>query len=75
MRSGEDIIKAYACGANFVFLARPLLYAMAAGGQQGLTQLSEVLAQETSITLAQLGLNRLSQVGDDVLVSRELIKA
>ena len=75
LRSGEDIIKAYACGANFVFLARPLLYAMAAGGQQGLTQLSEVLAQETSITLAQLGLNRLSQVGDDVLVSRELIKA
>ena len=71
LRSGEDIIKAYACGASFVFLARPLLYAMAAGGQQGLAQLSEVITQETSIALAQLGLNQLSQVDQTVLVSGE----
>ena len=71
LRSGEDIIKAYACGASFVFLARPLLYAMAAAGQQGLAQLSEVISQETSIALAQLGFTRLSQVDETVLVSEK----
>ena len=68
LRSGEDIIKAYACGANFVFFARPLLFAIAAEGQQGLTQLVDVLSQETSITLAQLGLDDISQVSGAVLV-------
>lgn len=55
IRSGEDVVKAYAMGANFVFLGRPLLFAMAAGGEQGLSQLWNVLSQETSLTLAQVG--------------------
>lgn len=68
LRCGEDIIKAYACGANFVFLARPLLFAMAAEGQEGLTTLSRILELETSITLAQLGLNSMDSVDEKVLV-------
>jgi len=71
LRTGEDIIKAYACGADFVFLARPLLYAMAAAGESGLSQLSDVIAQETSITLAQLGLTAMSDINDSVLVGRD----
>lgn len=68
LRCGEDIVKAYACGANFVFMARPLLFAMAAEGEAGLRQLSEVLLQETSITLAQLGRKSLDSINRDVLV-------
>jgi len=55
IRSGEDIVKAYAMGADFVFLGRSLLFAMAAGGETGLSQLCDVLSDETSVTLAQLG--------------------
>src|SRR5699024_11156766 len=44
IRSGEDIVKAYAMGANFLFLGRPFSFAIAAGGQRGLIQLSDVLA-------------------------------
>ena len=73
LRSGEDIIKAHAYGANFVFFARPLLFAMAAGGKQGLDQLARVIAQETSITLAQLGLTDLSAVNADVLLERRKV--
>ncbi len=69
LRSGEDIVKAYASGADFVFLARPLLYAMAARGEQGLAELTSVLAHETSITLAQLGLTDINDVSDAVLVN------
>jgi len=68
LRSGEDIIKAYASGANFVFFARPLLFAMAAEGEQGLAQLVDVLSQETSIALAQLGLKSMADVSRAVLV-------
>lgn len=68
LRSGEDIIKAYACGANFVFLARPFLFAMAAEGDKGLDTLSRIIEQETSITLAQLGLDTIASVDQSVLL-------
>ncbi len=55
IRSGEDVVKAYAMGASFVFLGRPLLFAMAANGETGLSQLWDVFSDETSLTLAQIG--------------------
>jgi len=68
IRSGEDVCKAYALGADFVMLGRPLLFAMAAGGEKGLHQLCDVIAQETSIALAQMGLNDIGQVDQSVLL-------
>jgi len=68
IRSGEDICKAYALGADFVMLGRPLLFAMAAGGEKGLHQLCDVLAQETSIALAQMGLIDINQLDNSVLL-------
>ena len=55
LRSGEDVVKAYAMGADFVFFGRAMQFAMAAGGEFGLEQLWDVLMDETSLTLAQLG--------------------
>jgi len=55
LRSGEDVVKAYAMGASFVFFGRLLQFAMAAGGTEGLAQMVNVLADETSLTLAQIG--------------------
>ncbi len=67
IRSGEDIVKAYALGADFVFLGRPLLFSIAAGGERGLAQMRTVFAQETSITLAQLGLVNMHQISRNVI--------
>jgi len=55
LRSGEDVVKAYAMGADFVFFGRLLQFAIAAGGADGLAQMARVLADETSLTLAQIG--------------------
>ena len=55
LRSGEDVVKAYAQGADFTFLGRILQFAIAAGGEEGLQRLWAVLRDETSITLAQIG--------------------
>lgn len=71
IRSGEDIIKAYAMGANYVFLGRPLLFAIAARGEHGLNQMSDVFAKETSIALAQLGICNMQAISPESIISTE----
>ena len=61
LRSGEDVVKAYALGANFTFLGRILQFAVAAEGEEGLHKLWQVLRDETSITLAQIGATGLKR--------------
>ena len=68
LRSGEDIVKAYALGADFVFLGRALSYSIAAKGPKGLDQMVSVLVNETSSTLAQLGKTSIDQIDASVLV-------
>lgn len=55
LRSGEDAVKAMISGANFVFFGRVMQYAIAAAGEAGLHQLWDVLSDEFSITMAQIG--------------------
>ena len=59
LRSGEDALKAMVSGANFVFFGRLLQFAIAAGGEHGLTQMWSVLSDELSIAMAQTGLTSL----------------
>lgn len=61
LRSGEDVVKVYDQGADFTFLGRILQFAIAAGGEEGLQRLWDVLRDETSITLAQIGATALPQ--------------
>ncbi len=67
VRSGEDVIKAYALGANYVFLGRCLLFGLAARGEQGLHAVWNALSEEASITMAQLGLTSLTGSLDNLL--------
>ncbi len=64
LRSGEDVVKAYAMGANFVFLGRPMQYAAAGGGERGLTQWWQALADDISITLALIGRTGMRDLGE-----------
>ena len=70
IRSGEDVIKAYAMGADFVFFGRSLLFAIAAGGEQGLQQMVNVFSAETTIALAQLGLRDMQSIDESVIVRK-----
>ncbi|MCP4933172.1 MAG: alpha-hydroxy-acid oxidizing protein [bacterium] len=69
LRSGEDIIKAYAMGADFVFFGRAMLLAMAANGEKGLTQFWNVLSNETSLTLAQIGRTSMNKLGETLVTN------
>ena len=67
IRSGEGIVKALALGADFVMLGRPMLYAIGARGEAGLSTLFTNLSEEISLTLAQTGLRRVEDVDVNVL--------
>ena len=64
LRSGEDVVKAYALGADFAFLGRPLQFAIAARGERGLEELWDVFERETSLALAQLGRTDMGSLGE-----------
>ncbi|KLN59082.1 membrane protein [Kiloniella spongiae] len=67
VRNGEDIVKALAMGADFVMIGRPMLFAMGADGAKGLNSLIKIFAEDTSLTLAQTGLNDITAVSPDIL--------
>jgi (S)-mandelate dehydrogenase len=53
LRSGEDVLKAFDCGADFTFFGRALQFAIAAAGEDGLQKLWDVLSEELSSAMAQ----------------------
>ena len=54
-RRGTDVLKAFALGADFVFLGRPFAYALAAKGEGGVRHAIELLRREIDADLAMLG--------------------
>jgi L-lactate dehydrogenase (cytochrome) len=55
VRTGADVLKAAALGADAVLLGRPYAYGLAAGGQEGVEAVIRQLLAETDITLALVG--------------------
>ncbi len=62
VRRGNDVLKALALGASFVFVGRPFLYAAAIGGEAGVRHAIGLLAQEIHRNMALLGVNRLEEL-------------
>lgn len=55
VRSGEDIAKALALGADFVFTGRGFMYGAAALGEAGIRHAYDILAAEFAAALYQIG--------------------
>ncbi|MBA8841002.1 alpha-hydroxy acid oxidase [Ochrobactrum sp. RH2CCR150] len=63
IRSGTDVIVALNHGADYVFVGRPFLYAVAAlGVTEGPDQMAELLRTELINAMAQLGLGTISEL-------------
>ncbi|EJL93152.1 alpha-hydroxy acid oxidase [Pantoea sp. GM01] len=67
-RRGTDVVKALALGADAVSLGRPLLYAVATGGEARANQTMASMIQEIDRTLAQLGCSKISELNPDMLL-------
>ncbi|GHJ59856.1 oxidoreductase [Nocardioides sp. OK12] len=68
VRSGPDVLKALALGAEAVLLGRPYLYGLALGGQPGVEHVLRCLLAELDLTLANAGYASHRDLGPDALV-------
>lgn len=68
VRRGTDVLKALCLGASAVLMGRPYLYALAAGGADGVARMLALLREEIAISMTLLGAKNLSELNRDLLV-------
>ena len=67
IRTGSDIVRALALGADYVMIGRPLMYAIGADGEQGLQRIVEIIKEELSTTLGLVGLNDINDISSKII--------
>jgi isopentenyl diphosphate isomerase/L-lactate dehydrogenase-like FMN-dependent dehydrogenase len=70
IRSGSDIFKALALGADAVMIGRLQLYALAVAGALGVAHMIKLLREELEVCMALAGCATLGQIGPDNLLRR-----
>ena len=76
LRNGEDLVKAYALGANFVFMGRPWSLAYAANNQHGIKNYIDYLCKETSVAMAMIGRRKIEEICfDDIYFTLKQTKS
>jgi L-lactate dehydrogenase (cytochrome) len=67
IRSGQDLAKALALGARGGMIGKSFLFALAAGGQAGVTRALEIIREELRVTLALTGTRDVAACGPHML--------
>jgi L-lactate dehydrogenase (cytochrome) len=62
IRSGQDIFRALALGANACLSGRAYIYGLGAGGQAGVTRAIEIIRNELDVTMALTGVKNIGQI-------------
>jgi L-lactate dehydrogenase (cytochrome) len=68
IRRGNDVLKALALGAKFVFVGRPFNYAASVAGEPGVRHAIALLREEIHRNMALLGINTLAEMTPDRLM-------
>ena len=68
IRSGQDVLKAWALGARGTLIGRAFLYGLGALGQHGVTRCLEILANELELTMAFCGHTDIHHVDERILL-------
>ena len=74
IRSGSDIVRALAFGADYTMIGRPVMYAMGADGKKGLRRIVEIIKEEVSTTLGLVGLNDINDVTSEIVIDNTINK-
>jgi L-lactate dehydrogenase (cytochrome) len=72
VRSGHDMIKALALGARAVFIGRPFLYGLGAGGEAGVSRVLEIIRAEADSALGLMGVSDITALGAAHIESNDL---
>lgn len=62
--NGSDVVAALALGAKATLVGRAYLYGLMAGGERGVDRAVEILGREVRRTMALLGVNDVTQLGE-----------
>jgi len=67
IRSGQDVMRALALGAKSCMIGRAYAYGLGAGGEAGVAKAIELIGKELATTMGLCGVNKISEIGDDVI--------
>lgn len=67
VRSGLDVVRMLALGAEGVLLGRAWLYALAAGGEAGVATLLALIEKEMRVAMALTGVRRIAEIDRSIL--------
>ena len=65
IRSGTDVFKALALGADAVIIARPFVTAVYGGGREGVEAYIQKIGSELADTMAMCGVSSLAEITRD----------
>ena len=67
VRSGLDVVRMLALGADFVLLGRAWAYALAAGGERGVARMLQLIEAEMRVAMALTGCTTINEIDRHVL--------
>ncbi|TMK13421.1 MAG: alpha-hydroxy-acid oxidizing protein [Alphaproteobacteria bacterium] len=67
IRSGQDVVRALACGARACMIGRSYIYGLGAGGEAGVTAAIDILARELDVTMALCGVKSVRDIDGSVI--------
>lgn len=68
VRSGLDVVRMIALGADTVLLGRAFIYALAVAGEAGVTHLLDLIEKEIRVAMTLTGVKSISEITRDSLV-------
>jgi L-lactate dehydrogenase (cytochrome) len=69
VRSGLDVVRMLALGAKGVLLGRAWLFALAARGEAGVTQLLDIISREMRVAMTLTGAHRIADINRNSLAA------
>ncbi len=69
IRSGQDVLKAWALGAKGVLIGRAMVYGLGAMGEAGVTKALQIIHKELDITMAFCGHTDINKVDKGILLA------
>jgi len=68
IRSGQDVLKAWALGARGTMIGRAFVYGLGAMGEAGVTKALQIIHKELDVTMAFCGKTQIGQVDRGILL-------
>ncbi|PUE58840.1 alpha-hydroxy-acid oxidizing enzyme [Limnohabitans curvus] len=75
IRSGQDVLKAWALGARGVLIGRAMVYGLGAMGEEGVTKALQIIHKELDVTMAFCGHTNIQNVNTNILLPGTFPKA